>query len=240
MTSLLGAMAMQNRGGIICGKTAVTAPHGLLATRAPFSEVPEAPLWPQTASHKPSCSLCPLSNLFFPGQVALATSSRLQSLSPVANSDWINLLVINFPAWLKPPKFDDLRENRQNHSLGSPTGQLNPGQWSLQGHTGVSPNPPWRNESIPLTIDSGSTAGAIGCPGPSWTSTVMSNTHDLEQLPSATEDHPALNNRHRLNLPLPRTVSQQHAPAFLLPQVFHFSLDSYQASGHWAEPQGII
>ena len=68
----------------------------------------------------------------------------------------------------------------------------------------------------------------------------MSNTHDLEQLPSATEDHPALNNRHRLNLPLPRTVSQQHAPAFLLPQVFHFSLDSYQASGHWAEPQGII
>ena len=111
MTSLLGAMAMQNRGGIICGKTAVTAPHGLLATRAPFSEVPEAPLWPQTASHKPSCSLCPLSNLFFPGQVALATSSRLQSLSPVANSDWINLLVINFPAWLKPPKFDDLGEN---------------------------------------------------------------------------------------------------------------------------------
>ena len=177
---------MRNQAGIICSKTAITAPHGLLVTRASFSEVTEDTLWLQTASHKPLCSLCSMSTSVFPEQVTLATSSRLQSLSPVANSDLINLLGINFPAWLKPPKFDNLHENRKNQPLDSPTGQVNPGQWSPQGDTGMSLNPPWRKQSIPLTINTGSAVGAIGCPGPSWTSTITSNTQDLDRLPSET------------------------------------------------------
>lgn len=106
----------------------------------------------------------PLSTSVFPEQVTLATASRLQSLSPVANSDLINLLGINFPAWLKPPKFHDLHENRPNQALDCPAGQLNPGQWSPQGDTGMSPNPPWRKQSIPLTIDTGECGGCDWLP----------------------------------------------------------------------------
>lgn len=69
------------------------------------------------ASHKTSPSPCSQSTSAFPGEVALDTSILMPAKSipcgKLANrhSDLINLPVINFPAWLKLPKLDNLCDN---------------------------------------------------------------------------------------------------------------------------------
>lgn len=107
------------------------------------------------APHKTSPSPSSHSTSAFPGEVALDTSILMPAKSiprgKLANrhSDLINLSVINFPAWIRPPRLDNLCENWSNQFLDSQRGQLRPDLRATTGSMGTPELLPREMESIP-------------------------------------------------------------------------------------------
>lgn len=162
----------------------------------------------------------------------------------------INLPAINFPAWLKLPKiswrFDNLCENWQNQSLDSQIGQLNPDLWwPLWGHRDRPELLPQGKESFFLDKDTGTAVTEVGFWKATWTSLIMPNTQDLDQLSSRKDDSTASLimisglTFHCLEQSA-RAVAWDCFPPAGRSSIPVSALESYHAGGQWTEPHDII